>query len=249
MKKIFDTEIKSNEQVAENIFRLEILTQELSEIAHAGQFVQVKISDEFTMRRPLGIASAKDGAVKIFYRIVGRGTKFLSTKKSGEHLNILGALGNGFNTEIDGRILLVGGGMGIAPLLSVAEKIPAVDILIGGKNSDEINFWIPELKNEVGKIYITTDDGSRGSKGFVTTLLPEVLDYEDYSAIYTCGPEIMMRGVAKIAAENNLPCYVSFERRMACGLGACLSCSIDTLNGRKKVCKDGPVFNAADVFY
>jgi dihydroorotate dehydrogenase electron transfer subunit len=249
MKKIFDTEIKSNEQVAENIFRLEILTQELSEIAHAGQFVQVKISDEFTMRRPLGIASAKDGAVKIFYRIVGRGTKFLSTKKSGEHLNILGALGNGFNTEIDGRILLVGGGMGIAPLLSVAEKIPAVDILIGGKNSDEINFWIPELKNEVGKIYITTDDGSRGSKGFVTTLLPEVLDYEDYAAIYTCGPEIMMRGVAKIAAENNLPCYVSFERRMACGLGACLSCSIDTLNGRKKVCKDGPVFNAADVFY
>ena len=81
MKKIFDTEIKSNEQVAENIFRLEILTQELSEIAHAGQFVQVKIADEFTMRRPLGIASAKDGVVKIFYRIVGRGTKFLSTKK------------------------------------------------------------------------------------------------------------------------------------------------------------------------
>lgn len=248
MKKLFDTEIKSNVQVAENIFRLEILSQELSEIAKAGQFVQVKLSDEFTLRRPLGIASAKNGVIKIFYRLVGRGTKFLSTKKIGEHLNILGALGNGFNTNVVGKILLVGGGMGIAPLLSVAEKIPEVDILMGGKNATEINFWIKEFKNEVGKIHVTTDDGSRGSKGFVTTLLPEVLDYDNYTAIYTCGPEIMMRGVAQIAAENNLPCYVSFERRMACGLGACLSCSIDTSNGRKKVCKDGPVFNAEEVF-
>ena len=248
MKKIFDTEIISNVEVAEKIFRLEISAQELSEIARAGQFVQVKISEEFTLRRPLGIASAKNGVVKIFYRINGRGTKFLSTKKSGEHLNILGALGNGFNTNVDGRILLVGGGMGAAPLLSAAEKLGAADILIGGKNSDEVNFWIKEFQPEVGKIFITTDDGSRGSKGFVTALLPEVLDYDNFSAIYTCGPEIMMRGVAKIAAENNLPCYVSLERRMACGLGACLSCSIDTASGRKKVCKDGPVFDAAEIF-
>ena len=248
MKKLFDTEIKSNVQVAENIFRLEILSQELSEISKAGQFLQVKLSDEFTLRRPLGIASTKNGIVKIFYRLVGRGTKFLSTKKSGEHLNILGALGNGFNTNVAGKILLVGGGMGMAPLLSVAEKIPAADILIGGKTATEINFWIKEFQNEVTKIYITTDDGSRGSKGFVTTLLPEVLEFDNYAAIYTCGPEIMMRGVSQIAAENNLPCYVSFERRMACGLGACLSCSIDTSNGRKKVCKDGPVFDAQEVF-
>ena len=249
MKKIFDTEIISNIEVAEKIFRLEILAQEFSKIARAGQFVQVKISDEFTLRRPLGIASAKNGVIKIFYRINGRGTKFLSTKKSGEHLNILGALGNGFNTNVDGRILLVGGGMGAAPLLSVAEKLSATDVLIGGKNANEVNFWIKEFQAEVGKIFITTDDGSRGSKGFVTSLLPEVLEYENFSAIYTCGPEIMMRGVAKIAAENNLPCYVSLERRMACGLGACLSCSIDTASGRKKVCKDGPVFDAAEIFF
>lgn len=248
MKKIFDTEIISNVAVAENIFRLELTAQELSEIARAGQFVQVKISEEFTLRRPLGIASAKNGVIRIFYRINGRGTKFLSTKKSGEHLNILGALGNGFNTNVDGKILLVGGGMGAAPLLSAAEKLGAADILIGGKNSDEVNFWIKEFQPEVEKIFITTDDGSRGSKGFVTSLLPEVLDYDNFSAIYTCGPEIMMRGVAKIAAENNLPCYVSLERRMACGLGACLSCSIDTSRGRKKVCKDGPIFDAAEIF-
>ena len=201
MKKIFDTEIKSNVEVAEKIFRLEIFAKELSEIAGAGQFVQVKIAEELTLRRPLGIASAKNGVIKIFYRINGRGTKFLSTKKSGEHLDILGALGNGFDTNVEGRILLVGGGMGLAPLLSAAEKLGAADVLIGGKNSDEVNFWIKEFQPEVGKIFITTDDGSRGSKGFVTALLPEVLEYENFSAIYTCGPEIMMRGVAKIAAK------------------------------------------------
>ena len=120
---------------------------------------------------------------------------------------------------------------------------------MGGKNKSEIDFWIKEFRAETGKVYITTDDGSFGNLGFVTSLLPEVLEYEDYAAIYTCGPEIMMRGVYKIAAENSLPCYVSLERRMACGLGACLSCSIDTASGRKKVCKDGPIFDAREVFY
>ena len=249
MAKIFDAEIKSNAAVAENIYRLEIFAQELAETARAGQFVQVKLGDEFTLRRPLGIASAKNGVVKIFYRVAGHGTKFLSTKKAGETLNVLGALGNGFNTNPDGRILLVGGGMGLAPLLSVAEKVSAVDVLMGGKNRGEVEFWIKEFKPEVGKIFITTDDGSFGSLGFVTTILPEVLDYEDYAAIYTCGPEIMMRGVAKIAGENSIPCKVSLERRMACGLGACLSCSIDTASGRRKICKDGPVFSAHEVFY
>ena len=134
MLKIFDTEIISNAEVSANIFKLAIAAPELSQIAKAGQFVQVKISDEFTLRRPLGIASAKNGVVKIFYRVIGKGTEFLSTKETGEHLNILGALGNGFDTNINGRILLIGGGMGLAPLLSVAEKIDAVDVLIGGRN-------------------------------------------------------------------------------------------------------------------
>lgn len=248
MAKLFDAEIKSNAAVAENIFRLEIFAQELAETARAGQFVQVKIADEFTLRRPLGIASAKNGVVKIFYRLVGRGTKFLSTKKAGETLNILGALGNGFDTSVTGKILLVGGGMGLAPLLSVAEKIGAVDVLIGGKNKNEVDFWIKEFKPVVGKTFVTTDDGSFGSLGFVTTLLPEVLEYDNYAAIYTCGPEIMMRGVAQTAAENGIPCKISLERRMACGLGACLSCSVETSGGRKKVCKDGPVFDAGEFF-
>ncbi len=246
MERIFDAEILSNEEVAEKIYRLTVDAPSLERNARAGQFVQVKISDEFTLRRPLGIASTISGHVKIFYRVVGRGTETLSTKKTGEHLNILGALGNGYSTR-EGKVLLVGGGMGLAPLLLAAEKFSA-DVLMGGRNQGEVLFWQEEFKPHADKIFITTDDGSYARKGFAVDLLPDILAAENYSAILTCGPEIMMRGVAKFAHEKNLPCEVSFERRMACGLGACLSCSIDTLNGRKKVCKDGPIFNAKEVF-
>ncbi|MBR0261371.1 MAG: dihydroorotate dehydrogenase electron transfer subunit [Selenomonadaceae bacterium] len=246
MAKTFNAEILSNEEVAEKIFRLTVDAPELAEISRAGQFVQVKISDEFTLRRPLGIASTANGKIKIFYRSVGRGTEKLSARRAGENLNILGALGNGY-TPRDGKILLVGGGMGLAPLLCAAEQFSA-DILIGGRTKDEVIFWQEEFRPHVEKISVTTDDGSYAKKGFVIDLLPEILSTRNYSAIYTCGPEIMMRGVAKFAAEKNLPCEVSFEKRMACGLGACLSCSIDTSDGRRKVCKDGPIFDARKVF-
>lgn len=244
--KTFDAKILSNEEVAEKIFRLTVDAPELAEISRPGQFVQVKVADEFTLRRPLGIASTANGHLKIFYRAVGRGTEILSKKRSGDTLNVLGALGNGY-TPREGKILLVGGGMGLAPLLCAAEKFDS-DVLIGGRNKGEVIFWQEEFRPNVGKVFITTDDGSYSKKGFVTSFLPEILAAENYSAIYTCGPEIMMRGVAKFALEKNLPCEVSFERRMACGLGACLSCSIDTLDGRRKVCKDGPVFDARKVF-
>jgi len=242
----FNAKILSNEEVAEKIFRLTVDAPELAKNSRAGQFVQVKISDEFTLRRPLGIASTAGGTVKIFYRVVGRGTEKLSTKQAGETLNILGALGNGYS-NFGGKILLVGGGMGMAPLLCAAEKFSA-DVLLGGRTKDEVIFWQEEFRPYVGKIFITTDDGSYAKKGFAIDLLPEVFSAENYSAILTCGPEVMMRGVAKFAAEKNIPCEVSFEKRMACGLGACLSCSIDTVDGRKKVCKDGPVFDARKVF-
>ncbi|MBR4153410.1 MAG: dihydroorotate dehydrogenase electron transfer subunit [Selenomonadaceae bacterium] len=242
----FNAKILSNEEVAAKIFRLTVDAPELAQISRAGQFIQVKISDEFTLRRPLGIASTAGGKIKIFYRAVGRGTENLSKRRAGESLNILGALGNGF-TPRDGKILLVGGGMGLAPLLCAAEQFNS-DVLMGGRNRDEVIFWQEEFRPHVEEIFITTDDGSYAKKGFVTDLLPEILPAKNYSAILTCGPEIMMRGVAKLVHEKNLPCQVSFEKRMACGLGACLSCSIDTVDGRRKVCKDGPVFDAQKVF-
>ena len=246
MAQNFIVAILSNEQVAEKIFRLTIDAPELAETARAGQFVHVKISDELTLRRPLGIASTGGGRVKIFYRVVGRGTEILSRRRVGESLSILGALGNGF-TPRAGKVLLVGGGMGLAPLLCAAEKFSA-DVLMGGRTASEVAFWQEEFRPHVGELFLTTDDGTIGKYGFVTDALPEVLSAKSYAAILTCGPEVMMRGVATLAREKNLPCEVSFERRMACGLGACLSCSIDTVGGRKKVCKDGAIFDAQKVF-
>ena len=151
--------------------------------------------------------------------------------------------------NIDGKILLVGGGLGLAPLLSVAEKFDDAEVLIGGKNKAEAIFWYKEFRPLVKNFYVTTVDGSLGRQGFVTALLPTILEVEDYSAVYTCGPEIMMRGVALEVMARDIFCQVSFERRMGCGLGACLSCSIETASGRKKVCKDGPVFDARDIFF
>jgi len=245
MARDFFAEIVANEAVAEKVFRLTIDAPTLAEESRAGQFVHVKISDELTLRRPLGIASTA-GGVKIFYRVVGRGTQLLSRRQSGERLNILGPLGNGFTPRGD-KVLLVGGGMGLAPLLCAAEQFTA-DVLMGGRNADEVNFWREEFHTRAEKIFLTTDDGSVGLYGFVTDALPDILAANHYAAILTCGPEVMMRGVARLAAAKKIPCEVSFERRMACGLGACLSCSVDTADGRKKVCKDGPIFAAEKVF-
>ena len=250
MKKIFESEIKSNVEVAPNIFKLEVDAPELSTSAMPGQFAQVKLpSTEFTLRRPFGIASTI-GGVKMFYRVVGRGTNFLSTLKAGSMLDILAPLGNGFSMNAQSKVLLVGGGMGLAPLLSVAEKIREAEVLIGGKTKSEVLFWIKEFSHlpAVSIIFVTTDDGSYhyGRKGFVTDYLPEILSAEKYSAVYTCGPDVMMYGAAFEAVANGLHCEICFERRMACGLGACMSCSIDTVHGRKKVCKDGPVFDARE---
>lgn len=246
MKKLIDAKIIDNRCVAGDIYRL---TVEADIIGRPGQFVQVRLpSNEFTLRRPLGIAALKEGQVTMFYRVVGHGTEYLTSLKSGDVVNLLGALGNGF-TLSDGKVLLVGGGLGLAPLIFAASELKDVDVLIGGKNAEEANLWQSEFKPLVNELFIATDDGSAGVHGFVTELLPEVLIKNKYEAILTCGPEIMMRRVAAFAEENDISCQVSLEKRMGCGLGACLSCSIDTINGRQKICKDGPVFNAEEVFY
>lgn len=243
---IFNAKILFNEPVAPKIFKIVVDAPDLAVNSRPGQFLQVKIADELTLRRPLGIAGNLNGKITIFYREVGRGTEILSKKRVDDYLNILGALGNGFSAP-KGKILLVGGGMGLAPLLCAAQNFNS-DVLIAGRNADEVIFWQNEFKNHAENIFIATDDGSIGKKGFATDLLPEILAANNFSAIYTCGPEIMMKNVAKIALNNEIPCEISLEKRMACGLGACLSCSIDTTLGRKKVCKDGAVFDAKLIF-
>ena len=249
MKQIYNARVVSNTRAVDNLFKL---TVELDDplIAIPGQFVQLKIpSNEFTLRRPLGIAVLNDQLLTMFYRIVGRGTEFLSTVEPSTQLDLLAPLGNGFSIVNDEKVLLVGGGVGLAPLLFCARRFEGVDVLIGGKTRSEAEMWTTEFNGSINEMFVTTDDGSLGIKGFVSDLLPEVLSKKMYDAVLVCGPPIMMKNVSSLVAQHNIRCEVSMERRMACGLGACLSCSIDTVNGRRKVCKDGPIFDATKIIF
>ena len=245
--------ILANEAINANVKRMVIEAPQIAEAAQPGQFVHVKKPDSVNfLRRPFSIADAdrENGTITLIYRIVGKGTAEYAAMKVGEAFSILGPIGNGFALK-DGRPLLIGGGVGIAPLIYLSRQLKDQKpiLLIGGKNKDEV-FWEKYLQEFADKIYITTDDGSVGFKGFTVQLLPQILAENNIEHIYTCGPNIMMEGVAKLAHEQDIDCQVSLEKRMACGIGVCLGCTFeDKLTGkRRKVCTEGPVFASKEVF-
>lgn len=246
-----DAVILSQEKMAEAVYRMTLDCPQIAQGARPGNFVQMRpLLGNVLLRRPLGIGDAEPekGRISLVYRVLGRGTGTFSGLSAGDRVNVLGPLGHGFSMDFK-RPLLVGGGMGLSPLLFYAGRMGGkAEILMGGKNASEM-FWTELFAPYAAKIHVATDDGSLGEKGFPTDLLPDLLKCGGYDGLISCGPEIMMKKSAKIARAAGLPCQVSLERRMACGLGACLSCSIDTRDGtRKKVCKDGPVFWAEEVF-
>ena len=245
--------ILANEAINANVKRMVIEAPQIAEAAQPGQFVHVKKTDSVNfLRRPFSIADAdrENGTITLIYRIVGKGTAEYAAMKVGEAFSILGPIGNGFALK-DGRPLLIGGGVGIAPLIYLSRQLKDKKpiLLIGGKNKDEV-FWEKYLQEFADKIYITTDDGSVGFKGFTVQLLPQILAENNIEHIYTCGPNIMMEGVAKLAYEHDIDCQVSLEKRMACGIGVCLGCTFEgkLTKKRRKVCTEGPVFEAKEVF-
>lgn len=245
--------ILANEAINANVKRMVIEAPQIAEAAQPGQFVHVKKPDSVNfLRRPFSIADAdrENGTITLIYRIVGKGTAEYAAMKVGEAFSILGPIGNGFALK-DGRPLLIGGGVGIAPLIYLSRQLKDQKpiLLIGGKNKDEV-FWEKYLQEFADKIYITTDDGSVGFKGFTVQLLPQILAENNIEHIYTCGPNIMMESVAKLAHEHDIDCQVSLEKRMACGIGVCLGCTFEgKLTGkRRKVCTEGPVFASKEVF-
>ncbi len=246
-----DGVILKNEYLSDDVKEVVLSVPQIATQALPGQFVHVKIAQTELLRRPISISDvdAKAGTLSLIYRIVGKGTTTLANIKPGEAINCLGPLGNGFDLNCR-RPLLVGGGMGIAPLIYLAKQFNLDDasVLLGGKNKREM-FWQKRFADLVKRVHITTDDGSVGAKGFTVDVLPRLLKENHYDRIFVCGPHIMMQGVAKIASEHNIPCQVSLEKYMACGIGACLSCTCESTNGgkRKKVCTDGPVFWAEEV--
>lgn len=250
MKKyITDFNIVERNQFGPHYFSLTLQhPQTLPEIL-PGQFVEVQVNDcnNVLLRRPISIHDVNPlrNTLTLLIQIVGKGTQKLASLKVGDSLNLVYPLGHGFSVQ-GSNVLLVGGGAGTAPLLYLARQFAAKgirpNILLGGRTADLIPVQKPF--QEFGNLLIATDDGSLGEKGMVTQHSQFPLHYD---RIFTCGPTPMMKAVARHALKNNIPCEVSLENMMACGIGACLCCVCDTDQGHKCVCKEGPVFNADQI--
>ncbi|NLZ25410.1 MAG: dihydroorotate dehydrogenase electron transfer subunit [Clostridiales bacterium] len=232
----------SNEPIAKDTYKMVLCGA--AEKQKAGQFVEIKL-DGFTLRRPFCVADQDGDRISVVYKVLGAGTRAMTEIKEGEELNTLTSLGNGFNLTLCDRPLLIGGGLGIAPLLYLAKELKrqgkSIDIILGAKNKDEL-ILIDEF-SKFCNVYPATDDGSLGFKGNTVALALTVEG--DYDGYYACGPEIMLKNLSKLSIDGE----ISMEARMGCGFGACMGCSIKTTGGYKRVCKEGPVFMRSEVLY
>ena len=246
MKKIIDFIVQENKKLNDDTFLLVLYSPELPEIK-AGQFVNVKVEDSPStfLRRPISVhdVEREKGLLYLMVKIAGKGTARLATLKEGDNLNIVLPLGNSFTIPSGrDRCLLVGGGVGVAPLLYLGRKLKEAghkpEFLLGARSAADLL----ELDDfaAIGTVHVSTEDGSMGEHGLVThhSALEGNID-----TIYCCGPAPMMKAVASIARERAINCEVSLENMMACGLGACLCCVENTVKGNVCVCTEGPVFN------
>ncbi len=250
-KTIAKAKVLGQRALNSSINLIEVYAPEIARQAVPGQFVNVKVCQNTAplLRRPFGVAGvdAAKGSITMIYRVIGEATHILAATAAGDELSIVGPLGHGFDLGAK-KPLLVGGGLGLAPLLFLANGFGAgrAAILMGGRTESEL-FWTELYKELCPDIYLTTDDGSAGTKGTVMALLPQLLATGGYDCVYVCGPVPMMRAVATACIAAGVKCQVSLEKYMACGLGACLSCACEGIGRRIKVCKDGPVFGAEEV--
>ncbi|MFH0855618.1 MAG: dihydroorotate dehydrogenase electron transfer subunit [Candidatus Omnitrophota bacterium] len=264
MKKTqMEARILSQTRIKGNYWHSELLAPRIAKNALPGQFINIRVSDNFDpfLRRPISIHGVSATSVRIFYEVVGKATEALAQKKAGESLDIIGPLGNGFDfgKRMAGneKQVLVAGGMGVAPLMFAAQRLMEnekrktkgrVIVLIGARRKDDL-LCANDFKKLGCDVRIATDDGSNGFKGRVSDLLEHLLSAIDYrlSAVYACGPKPMLQAVADISNEYGLAAQLSLEEHMSCGIGACLGCVVKTKAGLKRVCKEGPVFLAKDL--
>jgi len=251
-KRIEDLKIIENKRLNDDFFILELRGDVKIPEFKPGQFAQVRVdgSQETFLRRPISIHDVdyEKNTFKLLIQIAGPGTKKLSQLKAGDILNLIYPLGNSFSlTAKNEKVLLVGGGCGIAPLLFLGRYLKSggciPDILLGFRNSARIIEF--EEYQAIGNVFVTTEDGSVGEKGYVTS--HSVFSTQIYNRIYCCGPDSMMKAIASYSKERNILCEVSLENLMACGIGACLCCIVDSVKGNLCTCIDGPIFNVNDL--
>jgi dihydroorotate dehydrogenase electron transfer subunit len=251
-KKTQDLQIIGNKHLNKDFFILELSSSERLPEILPGQFVQLRVdgSPDTFLRRPISFYDVdnKKNTFRLLIQIVGKGTEAVSKLSAGDLLNLIYPLGNSFRMPDKGdKCLLVGGGVGIAPMLYFAKQMKesgsTPDILLGFRSRERIIEY--DEFSLHGRVYITTEDGSEGEKGFVTD--HSILTAEKYDRIYCCGPDPMMKAVARYASQHHIFCEVSLENLMACGFGICLCCIVDTPKGNLCTCTEGPVFNINDL--
>lgn len=250
MRKICeDFLVQATEQLSDRHWLMRLRSSSTLPEMHPGQFVQVHIDDSPStyLRRPISInmVDYERNEILLLVAAIGEGTRHLVRKKPGEKVNCLLPLGNSFTMprSTDERFLLIGGGVGIAPMLFLGKRLVEMGVrpsfLLGARTAAEL--LEKDMFSELGDLYLTTEDGSEGEKGYVTN--HSILKEKQFERIATCGPKPMMMSVARYAKQNDIECEVSLENDMACGLGACLCCVEDTTDGHICVCTEGPVLN------
>ncbi|MGO5065189.1 dihydroorotate dehydrogenase electron transfer subunit [Clostridium sporogenes] len=239
--KTFRVKVIENKNISTGVFKF---TLEGIFKGKPGQFYMIRAwKNEPILWRPISIHDISENSIEFLYKVEGKGTQILSQIRSEEEVEIMGPLGNGFDLEnINGKVAIVVGGIGIAPMNYLLKSIKntKVDFYVGFR--DEV-YITEKFNNLVEKLVVVTEDGSSGEKGYVT----DYFNPEGYDLVLCCGPEIMMDKVILICREKRIPLYVSMEKRMACGIGACLVCTCKTRFGNKRTCKDGPVFKGEDI--
>lgn len=252
--------ITRTERLSTDIINLTLLAPTIAATAKPGQFINIKAGIGFDplLRRPFSIHQANtDGTVQVIFKILGKGTIALADLQIGQSVNIVGPLGNHFKTG--GATCLVGGGLGIAPLLFLAKSIldkghdHPLKIILAARNKAELSCFTPAFASLGIPLHLATDDGSQGHHGLITEIIPNILNDSNEWQVCTCGPYPMMRAVAAICRDHQWPCQVSLETMMACGISACLGCAVEAgdtdSKGRKylHVCQDGPIFEEGDI--
>ncbi len=236
--------IVSNKALTSNVYKMSLLG-DTDEITAPGQFVNIKIDGLF-LRRPISVCDVYGNTLTLVYKVVGAGTKALSEMGAGDELTMLVGLGNGYDLTVSGeRPLLVGGGVGVPPMLYLAKELKfkgANPIVVMGFNTADEVFLEDDFKSRGFDTIVTTVDGSYGIKGFVTDAVANL----DYTYFYACGPEPMLKALYSATKTSG---QLSFEERMGCGFGACMGCSCKTITGNKRICKEGPVLKKEEILW
>lgn len=238
--------VVANEPLTPDVWRM-VLAGDTQWITRPGQFVNIELEGLY-LRRPISISDWSEDTITIIYKVVGRGTEQMSRMVAGQELDVLTGLGNGFDTDVEcQKPLLVGGGVGVPPLYRLAKELIArgrkVSVVLGFNTAKEV-FYAEEFRSLGADVYVSTADGSVGTKGFVTDAIRE--NGVDFDFFYSCGPLPMLKALCDCTDVKG---ELSFEERMGCGFGACMGCSCKTLAGNKRICKDGPVMKREEIIW